>query len=206
MKKLFYVAFATAAMMSCASTKPSIAPDVISRQPVTSLEGEKVNAESIKMQGIEMSESLNDDGSAMISRPFKWYAGIGKADNKQMAIELAQREAYATISRVLNNAVLDQSERGNVANNGRVQQALTSHWKQVSTSLQQGCEPFGNVMVEYSPTTHMYNVTAKVAIRGDRFNKMLNTAGNYRPEDLSGSELEQFIEVNKSIMEAAKGN
>lgn len=87
-----------------------------------------------------------------------------------------------------------------------MQQALTSHWKQVSTSLQQGCEPFGNVTVEYSPTTHMYNVTAKVAIRGDRFNKMLNTAGNYKPEDLSGSELEQFIEVNKSIMEAAKGN
>ena len=158
------------------------------------------------MQGIEMSESLNDEGTEMINRPFKWYAGIGKADNKQMAIELAQREAYATISRVLNNAVLDQSERGNVANNGRVQQALTSHWKQVSTSLQKGCEPFGNVTVEYSQTTHMYNVTAKVAIRGDRFNKLLNTAGSYKPEDLSGSELEQFIEINKSIMEAAKGN
>lgn len=52
----------------------------------------------------------------------------------------------------------------------------------------------------------MYNVTAKVSIRGDRFNKMLNTASTYKPEDLSGSELEQFIEVNKSIMEAAKGN
>lgn len=206
MKKLFCLAFGAATMMSCASTKPAVVSEVVTRQPVTSLEGEKVNVESIKMQGIEMSESLNDDGTAMISRPFKWYAGIGKADNKQMAIELAQREAYATISRVLNNAVLDQSERGNVANNGRVQQALTSHWKQVSTSLQQGCEPFGNVTVEYSPTTHMYNVTAKVAIRGDRFNKMLNTAGNYKPEDLSGSELEQFIEVNKSIMEAAKGN
>lgn len=206
MKKLFYVAFAAATMMSCASTKPTVAPEAATRKPTTSLEGEKVNTETIKMQGIEMSESLNDDGTAMISRPFKWYAGIGKADNKQMAIELAQREAYATISRVLNNAVLDQSERGNVANNGRVQQALTSHWKQVSTSLQQGCEPFGNVTIEYSPTTHMYNVTAKVAIRGDRFNKMLNTAGNYKPEDLSGSELDQFIEVNKSIMEAAKGN
>lgn len=142
----------------------------------------------------------------MISRPFKWYAGIGKADNKQMAIELAQREAYATISRVLNNAVLDQSERGNVANNGRVQQALTSHWKQVSTSLQKGCEPFGNITIEYSQITHQYNVTAKVAIRGDRFNKLLNSAGSYEPEDLTGSELEQFIEVNKSIMEAARGN
>ena len=206
MKKLIYLLLGAATMMSCASTKPAIVSETTTRRPVTSLEGEKVNSETLKMQGIEMSESLNDDGTAMVSLPFKWYAGIGKADNKQMAIELAQREAYATISRVLSNAVLDQSERGNVANNGRVQQALKSHWKQVSTSLQQGCEPFGSVEVEYSPTSHMYNVTAKVAIRGDRFNKMLNTAGSYKPEDLSGSELEQFIEVNKSIMEAAKGN
>ena len=205
MKNLFYLVLSTMVMASCSSTKPVAAPEV-SRKPATSLEGEKVNVETIKMQGIEMSESLNDEGTELISRPFKWYAGIGKADNKQMAIELAQREAYATISRVLNNAVLDQSERGNVANNGRVQQALTSHWKQVSTSLQKGCEPFGNVTIEYSQTTHMYNATAKVAIRGDRFNKLLNTAGSYKPEDLNGPELEQFIEVNKSIMEAAKGN
>ncbi len=205
MKKIFYFFLCTAFLTSCASTKP-VATAEVTRKTTTSLEGEKVNVENVKMQGIEMSESLNDEGTEMINRPFKWYAGIGKADNKQMAIELAQREAYATISRVLNNAVLDQSERGNVANNGRVQQALTSHWKQVSTSLQKGCEPFGNVTVEYSQTTHMYNVTAKVAIRGDRFNKLLNTAGSYKPEDLSGSELEQFIEINKSIMEAAKGN
>lgn len=196
------------ALVSCGSTKPVVRtnPEVTPPKPAVSLEGEKIKVETIKMQGIEMSESLNDDGSAIISQPFKWYAGIGKADNKQMAIELAQREAYATISRVLNNAVRDQSERGNVANNGRVQQALTSHWEQVSTSLQQGCEPFGNVSVEYSPTTRMYSVTAKIAIRGDRFNKMLNTAGSYRPDNLSGSELEQFIEINRSIMEAAKGN
>ena len=52
----------------------------------------------------------------------------------------------------------------------------------------------------------MYNVTAKVAIRGDRFNDLLNTAGNFRPSDLSGAELDEFIETNKSIMNAAKGN
>ncbi len=206
MKKLFYLALGVSTMMSCASTKSAIAPEVVSRKPVTSLEGEKVNVESIKMQGIEMSESLNDDGTEMISRPFKWYAGVGKADNKQMAIELAQREAYATISRLLNNAVLDQANRGNVANNARVQQSLKSYWEQISSSLQQGCEPFGNVTVEYSPTTHMYNVTAKVAIRGDRFNKLMNTASNYKPEDLDGTDLEQFLEVNQLIIEAAKGN
>ncbi len=205
MKNLFGMALCLVFMTSCGGTKQAVA-DVSYRETTTSLEGEKVNVETVKMSGIEMSESLNDDGTELISRPFKWYAGVGRADNKQVAIELAQREAFATISRVLNNAVLDESERGNVANNGKVQQALTSHWKQVSSSLQQGCEPYGNVTIQYSPTTHMYDVTAKVAIRGDRFNKLMNAAGNYKPENLSGDELEKFIEVNKSIMEAAKGN
>lgn len=205
MKKLFTFVMSAMVLASCASSKRAVVSEV-SRSATTSLEGEKVNVETMKVQGIEMSESLSDDGTEMISRPYKWYAGIGQADNKQMAIELAQREAYATISRVLNNAVYDESERGNVANNGRVQQALTSHWQQVSTSLQKGCEPFGDVRIEYNPTTRMYNATAKVAIRGDRFNKLLNTAGSFKPDNLSGDELEQFIEVNKSIMEAAKGN
>lgn len=205
MKKLFTFVMSAMILASCASSKRAVVSEV-SRSATTSLEGEKVNVETMKVQGIEMSESLSDDGTEMVSRPYKWYAGIGQADNKQMAIELAQREAYATISRVLNNAVYDESERGNVANNGRVQQALTSHWQQVSTSLQKGCEPFGDVRIEYNPTTRMYNATAKVAIRGDRFNKLLNTAGSFKPDNLSGDELEQFIEVNKSIMEAAKGN
>ena len=172
----------------------------------TSLEGTQTRVETVKLQGIEMAEALSEDGTHMIQRPYKWYAGIGKADNKQVAIELAQREAYATISRILTNAVKDNAERGNVANNGKVQQALTSHWEQFSSSLQKGCEPFGNTSIEYDQSTRMYNATAKVAIRGDRFNQLLNTAGNFKPSNLSGAELDQFIEVNKAIMEAAKGN
>lgn len=191
-------------LASCGSQKKLI--QEVSQAKSTSLEGEKVAVETRKVQGIEMSESLNDEGTGMIQRPFKWYTGFGIADNKQMAIELAQREAYATISRVLSNVVKDNAERGNVANNGRVQQALTSHWEQVSMSIQKGCEPFGDVVIEYSQATRMYNVTAKVAVRGDRFNQMLNTAGNFKPDSLSGEELDQFIETNKSIMEAAKGN
>lgn len=191
-------------MVSCGSQKKLV--DEVKIEKSTNLEGEKVAVETRKMQGIEMSESLNEDGTELIKRPFKWYAGIGKADNKQMAIELAQREAYATISRVLTNTVEDQAERGNVANNGKVQQALLSHWKQVSISIQKGCEPYGDVEIEYNSATRMYTATAKVAVRGDRFNQMLNTAGTYRPQELTGSELEQFIETNKAIMEAARGN
>lgn len=209
MKKIFTMAVAaTLLLSSCGTTKQvAMAPAVEStRKTTTSLEGQQVVSETVKLSGIEMADALNDDGTDMIKRPYKWFAGIGKADNKQVAIELAQREAYATISRVLNNAVLDQSERGNVANNGRVQQALTSHWKQVSASVEKACEPFGNTTVEYNPSTRMYEATSKVGIRGDRFNQLLNTAGNFKPSDLTGEELEQFIATNKSIMEAARGN
>ena len=192
-------------LASCGTAKMTPIVEA-SRSTVTGLDGQQVVQETIKLSGIEMADALSDDGTEMIKRPYKWYAGIGKADNKQVAIELAQREAYATISRVLNNAVLDESERGNVANNGRVQQALTSHWQQVSASVQKACEPFGNTSIEYNQSTRMYEATSKVGIRGDRFNQLLNTAGNFKPSDLSGEELEQFIQTNKSIMEAAKGN
>lgn len=211
MRKNFFlgasIAIAMIAFVSCGSSKNTLKPTVessISKQ--TTLEGTKVNVETVKLQGIEMSEALSEDGASIVKVAYKWYAGTGKADNKQVAIELAQREAYATISRIFSNLVKDEAERGNVANNGRVQQALTSHWEQFSTSLQKGCEPFGNTTVEYDQATRMYNVTAKVAIRGDRFNELLNTAGNFRPSDLSGAELDEFIETNKSIMNAAKGN
>lgn len=214
----FAIAMITLAVISCGSTKKatssaSYTPSGQLRPAVessisnhTSLEGTQARVETVKLTGIEMSEALSEDGTQMIQRPYKWYAGIGKADNKQVAIELAQREAYATISRILTNAVKDNAERGNVANNGKVQQALTSHWEQFSASLQKGCEPFGNTTVEYDPATRFYTVTAKVGIRGDKYNQLLNSAGDFKPSNLSGFELDQFIAVNKAIMEAAKVN
>lgn len=201
------IALSMTTIASCSSKKSVLAPAVqssISKQ--TTVEGVKVNVETVKLQGIEMSEALSEDGSSVVKVAYKWFAGIGKADDKQVAIELAQREAYAIISRIFSNLVKDEAERGNVANNGRVQQALTTHWEQFSTSLQKGCEPFGNTTIEYDQSTRLYNVTAKVGIRGDRFNELLNTAGNFRPSDLTGAELDEFIEINKSIMNAAKGN
>ncbi len=209
MKKILTMAVAAAMLLSsCGTTKQAaLAPAVEStRQTTTSLEGAQVTSETVKLTGIEMADALNDDGTDMIKRPYKWFAGIGKADNKQVAIELAQREAYATISRVLNNAVLDKAKRTNLGNNGRVQQALTSYWEQVSASVEKACEPFGNTTIEYNPSTRMYEATAKVGIRGDRFNQLLNSAGDFKPSDLSGDELDQFIKANKAIMEAARGN
>lgn len=204
MKKFYFVAVVfTMLFASCGTNKVAVET---TRSKTTNLEGQQIMSETVKLSGIEMADAINDDGTDIIKRPYRWYAGIGKADNKQVAIELAQREAYATISRMLNNAVGDGAERGNVVNNGRVMQALTMHWEQFSTSLQKACEPFGNTTIEYNPSTKMYEATSKVAVRGDRFNQLLNTAGDFKPSDLNGEELELFIETNKVIMEAAKGN
>ena len=189
-------------LTSCGAGKRSAD---FSREKGKSLEGDKVMVETVRLHGIDEAEVLNEDGTKLIKMPFKWYAGIGTADNKQVAIELAQREAYATISRVLNNIVQDQAQRGNLANNGKVQQALSSYWEQVSVSVQNACEPFGETVIEYNPSTGMYNVTAKVGIRGDRFNDLLDTAGKIPENELDKDELDEFIDINKSIMEAAKG-
>lgn len=207
MKKLHLLGMAAVfavALASCGSSKNMVVESKIDKE--TTLEGEKVVVETTKLQGIEMVDDLSEDGTKMVKVAYKWYAGIGKANDKQTAIEMAELEARATILRVIQNMVEAESERGTVANNGEVQKALTSHWKQVSMSIQNACEPFGDTRVEYSQTTKMYTVTQKVGIRGDKFQKMLNNAGNYKPSNLSGKDLEDFIEVNKSIMEAAKGN
>ncbi|MBO7489052.1 MAG: hypothetical protein J6T88_02125 [Bacteroidales bacterium] len=195
------VAIAALAMVSCGSSK-NVSDSRIEK--ATSLEGESVVVETVKMTGIEMVDALSDDGMKMIKVPYKWYAGIGKANDKQTAIEMAELEARATVSRVVENIVLAESERGSVVNNGEVQKALKSHWQQMSMSIQNACEPFGDTKIEYNSTSKMYTVTGKVGMRGDKFQKMLNNAGNYKPQGLSGKDLEEFNKVNKSIIEAAR--
>ena len=191
MKKLHLIGMAMLGALVLASCGSSKNMAVESRtDKAKSLEGENVVVETTKLSGIDMA--------------YKWYAGIGKANDKQTAIEMAELEARATVSRVIENAVFAQSERGSVVNNGDVQKALKSHWEQVSMSIQNACEPFGDTRVEYSPSTKMYTVTQKVGIRGDKFQKMLKNAGNYKPSNLQGDDLQQFIDVNNAIMEAAK--
>lgn len=197
------IALAAMVMVGCGSSK-NVTESRIDKG--TSLEGEKVVVETAKLQGIDMADELSEDGTKIVKVAYKWYAGIGKANDKQTAIEMAELEARATISRIVENAVMTTAERGTLANNGEVQKALTSHWQQVSRSIQNACEPFGDTKIEYSPSTKMYTVTAKVGMRGDKFQQMLNNAGNFKPSTLSGKDLDDFIKVNKEIMNAAKGN
>ena len=187
-----------------------VAPTVVHAQKtkkpkkVKSLEGERVMVVNEKIQGIEFSETLSEDGTEIIKRPYRWYAGFSEANDKQIAIELAQREAYATLSRVLNNTVTDQAQRASLANNGVVMTALKSHWEQVSRSIQSACEPFGDAKIEYSQKTGMYAVTAKISIRGDQYVKLLQSAGSYSPMGLTEEQTKQFININQSIIDAAK--
>lgn len=207
MKKLFKISMVFIAILmlaSCGSKKSAVVES--KTEKAKSGEGERVVMETTKLQGIDMVETLSEDGTKMVKMPYRWYAGVGTADDKQTAIELAEMEARATISRVIENMVMAQSERSAVANNGEVQKALTSHWKQISASIQNACEPIGESKIEYNQATKMYTVTAKVGVRGDRYQQLLNTANNYKPANLSGDNLKQFVDTNQSIMEAAKGN
>ena len=161
---------------------------------------------NLRLNGVEMVESINEDGTALIQRPYRWFAGMAQADVQSVAIEMAQMEAYATVSRVIENIATTYAERANVVVNGRVQQALTSYWEQMSNSIQKACEPFGETVVNYNSETGLYEVVAKVGIRGDRYVKLLDGAKDAKPEGLAGNDLQQFIEANNAIIDAAKGN
>lgn len=165
---------------------------------------QKTSSETLKMSGIEMVESLSADGTELIELPYKWYMGIGESDNKNLAVEMATRDAYATISRIINNTVNDVAEKAVFAINNNVQSAVQSHWTQVSESILRGCEAFGDVRIERDNTSGIYTAYAKVAIRGDRFNKLLNEATSIKTDNMNAEDVEKMVELNNTILEAVK--
>ncbi len=167
---------------------------------------QNTTTKTIKTQGIEMVETLNEDGTDLTRRPYRWFAGMAEADVESLAVEMAQLEAYAAISRVIENAVLAESERAALSVDGKVQKALKSHWQQISMSIQHASEPFGEAESTFDESTGLYHVIAKVGIRGDRYVKLLDGASNFKPADLSGNDLQQFIDANQAIIDASKGN
>ena len=205
MKKVIYLAVLAMVAVACGAAKNAAnsADDVAAKQ--TNLKGQEIVQETLVLTGVDMMKTLNEEGTKIVERPYKWFAGVGTADNKMVAIESAEREARASVSRTINNAVLDNAKRGNLVNNGKVQQALASYWEQVSTSVQKACEPYGEAVISYNKATGMYEVTAKVGIRGDRYNKLLNADTTEATKSLTPEERQAFIDENKSILEAAKG-
>lgn len=168
-----------------------------------------INAQTkktLQLQGITMIETMNDDGTDMIKRPYRWFAGMAEADVESVAVEMAQLEAYAAVSRVIENAVSTNAERSSLVVDGKVAKALKSHWEQMSFSIQKACEPFGDTEITYNDKTELFEVIAKVGIRGDRYVKILDGAKKAKPEGLSGEELKEFLDVNDAIIDAAKSN
>lgn len=167
---------------------------------------QNVTKTNLKLQGVEMVETMSDDGMSMVKRPYRWFAGMAEADVQSVAVELAQLEAYATVSRVIENMVMAKAERGTVGVEGKVMKAIKSHWEQVSMSIQKACEPFGETEVYYNSQTGMYEVIAKVGIRGDRYVRMLDGIKYAKPDGLNAEETKTFIEISETIIDAAKGN
>lgn len=163
---------------------------------------------ALQYQGISMVDELSEDGMTIRQVAYKWYAGYGKSDNKRLAIRMAEGDARAAVARIIETTVLNQMELGSITNNSKTQEALKEHWNQVSMNILKACEPFGDVICEEekgSSGEMFYNTVVKVGLRGDRFIKILDDAGKFKPTTLQGEELQQFIDVNNSIMEAAKG-
>lgn len=188
------------AMASCGSSNKAV-----SHEPDSNDNEETIVVKKETTSGIIMVDGLSEDGTKIVQVPYKWFSGKGKANLEQVAITLAQQEAYAEISRVFNNIVSDRAERGNLVNNGVVEQALAQHWEQMSLSVLKGCEPIGEVVIEYDSSDKMYYATAKIGMTGKRFNELLNNSQDFRPQNLTEEEMKQFVEVNKSILEAARG-
>ena len=208
MKKILFLGVSCLLLLSFSMVNPVMAQKKavkkeMSRGKVKTLEGGKVMAEENARTGYEMVEALNEAGTKLERVAYKWFAGDAEADNKGIAIEMALSEARAEVSRSVLSLLEINGERGALSNNGKVQQALKSYWNQVSMSVQKGCEPFGNAIVEYDKKTGMYRVRAKVGMRGDLYKEMLRTAGQ-KPTTLSGEELREFEEINASIINAAK--
>lgn len=202
LSKMYMAIVAILVLASCGSSKSTVVESKVEK--TRSVEGDKVVVETTELQGVEMIETLSEDGTKMVKRPYRWFAGIGKADDKQTAIEIAEHEARANVSRSIETMVMATAEKGTLVNNQQVQEALTAHWKQVSSSILNGCEPVGAVKVEYNKNTNMYTATAKIGMRGDRYQQLLDQAGCYKAANLNGKDLDQFIDTNQAIINAAK--
>ena len=204
MKKSIFYVLGVCILMSCGTSKQVVTTQPATQKSVVGLEGEQVVRQVLKDNGVEMVESLSEDGLSVRKVAYRWFSGTYTADNRAVAIEIARREAMSTVVRAINSVVQDKAEKGSISVSGKVQDAIKSYWRQQSQAIMSGCEAFGDVVLEYNPTTKMYTAIAKVAMRGDRFNKAVESAGTHRPKTLSQEELKEFVALNNSIIEAAK--
>lgn len=181
--------FVLLAFAACKSTHP-VQPPVAATQYA-----------AVDNWGVEKADALSKDGTAMVTRSYVFWEGTGVADDKQLAIEEAQREAYAAISRTVTGAVqYAVGSDGNLRDN--VQQKLTQHWTQFANVVLRGCSPFGKASVTYDNSSKMYSAKAKVAMEEDKYKELLGAAANQKDKSLNKSDLENFNAINQKVMGA----
>lgn len=159
--------------------------------------------------GYTLGDALDTAGTKITKVPYIWYTGTARSNDKQMAIEAAQAAAYNAISRTIELKVNNAINGAGLDTDGVVHKALKSHWEQTSKSLIKGAHPFGDCVVSYDPKTGMYDITAKVAIRGDIYKSLLKdteNAENIKQNiNIKQEELNDFIKVNNAIFKAVQG-
>lgn len=175
-------------------------------QSKKSLEGKYVREETLVISGVEVVETLSDDGMSIIKRPYQWFEGTAADKNKRTAIEKAQRVAFNNISRFVNNAIMQVSNGSATSCNNDTLDKFVSHWKQFSKSVIRGCEPFGDVVVEYEPKSKIYTVTCKVALRGDRLQEMLKQHKERVPIIVYTEDVEIYKQLNTTIVSTIQIN
>ncbi|MBR4156828.1 MAG: hypothetical protein IKU01_09085 [Bacteroidales bacterium] len=202
MKKVFKMMLAASlmvVMVSCVSTKA-----------VTTTTSENNTTSIIEEDGpyasdVEFVRDVSEDGMQIIEIPYRTWYGTAKLDDKQGAITLAQAEAYAVVARSINSLIETKTSNNGVANNERLMKAIQMNWDQKAAALTKGCIPVGKLKIRYDDKTGIYEVDAKVGIKAIRFNQIINEEPTV-PEDLTKDEVDKFLEINKAITEAARGN
>ena len=163
-----------------------------------------------QVAGIEMSNALSEDGTEMIQRPYKWWAGFAEVDKYSTAVSQATSDAYVTVAREFNNMVNMVVERGEITTNGKVVDAVKSYWKQVADKLVKQCEVFGDAETLRYPSEengNKYLIRAKVALRGDYYIALIDNAAKEAPKKVKGltpAETKEVLDLNNAILEQAK--
>lgn len=165
-----------------------------------------------QIAGIEMSNALSEDGTSIIQRPYRWWAGFAIVNDYSAAVRQATEDAYTTVAREFNNMVNSVVERGEITTNGRVVSAVKSYWSQVSEKLVKQCGTFGEAEIIEQPceeNNKMYTVKAKVAIRGDYYITLIENAVKGSPKmiqtnGMTPQEVDEILDLNNAILRQAK--
>lgn len=165
-----------------------------------------------EVSGVKMSDALSEDGTSIIQRPYRWWAGFATVNKYQEAVTQATEDAYVAVAREFDRKINEVVERGSVTTNGKVVDATKRYWTQISEKLVKQCGPFGEVEILIQPSknnNHMYTVKAKVAMRGDYYIALIEKAAKEAPKKIqtngmTAAEVNEVLELNNAILRAAK--